>query len=129
METTYITVDLELHGDQPFYTLLSFLNQKYQGTEIYPPDQYHSQWMANISFTDHSSANRCLENHCKWLESMPEDVRKEWNNISHKVMNVGYNTSSSHQAFIEQIKPSVIKQLANLALGFAFTLYPIELED
>ncbi|WP_305425814.1 hypothetical protein [Photobacterium leiognathi] len=41
METTYITVDLELHADQPFYTLLSFLNQKYQGTEIYPPDQYH----------------------------------------------------------------------------------------
>ncbi len=40
METTYITVDLELYGDQPFYTLLSFLNQKYQGTEIYPPDQY-----------------------------------------------------------------------------------------
>ncbi len=44
-------------------------------------------------------------------------------------MNVGYNTSSTHRAFIEQIKPSVIKQLADLGLGFAFTLYPHEQED
>ncbi|KPA51700.1 hypothetical protein VT25_16475 [Photobacterium leiognathi subsp. mandapamensis] len=129
MKTTYITVDLELHAEQPFYALLEFINKKYSGTEIYPPDNYHPQWITNLSFDDYNSANSCLENHCNWLKSMPDSVKAEWNSISHKVMNVGYNTSSTHRAFIEQIKPSVIKQLADLGLGFAFTLYPHEQED
>ena len=42
-------------------------------------------------------------------------------------MNIGYETSSQHHAFIEYIRPDLISELAKLEMGLAFTLYPIEI--
>ena len=43
-------------------------------------------------------------------------------------MNIGYNTSSKHHAFIQYIRPDLIFQLAKFEMGLTFTLHPIEIE-
>ena len=127
-KTRFITIDLEIRSDEPLDELYAFLYKRYDCCSRYPPCKHCPDWFTIISFTSYADCNLCIENHCKWLNSMPPDAKSQWRKAKQRCMNIGYNTSSKHHAFIQYIRPDLISQLAKLEMGLAFTLYPIEIE-
>ncbi|MCG3864532.1 MULTISPECIES: hypothetical protein [unclassified Photobacterium] len=125
MKTRYITIDLEIRSHKPFSSLATFLKQQDTYCEVYPPNEHDPYWTINFSFEPLDNPNYCIEQHCQWLKSMPNDAKQEWDEIEHKCVNIGYETCSEPWAFTELLSPSIIKQLAEFNLGLGLTLYPV----
>ena len=124
MKTRYITVDLEIRSHKLFPFLTAFLKQQDTYCEVYPPNEHDPYWATNISFESLDNPNYCIEKHCQWLNAMPNEAKKEWDEIEHKCVNIGYEVSTQNGAFTELLSPSNMKKIAELSLGLGFTLYP-----
>ncbi|KJG17699.1 hypothetical protein C0W92_00155 [Photobacterium angustum] len=125
MKTRYITVDLEIRSHKPFPFLAAFLKQQDTCCEVYPPNEHDPYWATNLSFEPLDNPNDCIEQHCQWLNAIPNKAKQEWDEIEHKCVNIGYEGSSQHLAFTEFLSPSIIKRLAEFNLGLGLTLYSI----
>jgi aspartyl/asparaginyl-tRNA synthetase len=123
-QTEYITVDLEIRSNDKFEDLINAIDKLNEYAELYQDDK--KTWSTNVSWSSKGSPNKAIKNIYKFYKSLKGKPKHQWINAFHVVLNIGYDTSSKHWAFMDHLSPKAIKMIAKMNAGLSITLYPKE---
>ncbi|MFH1824833.1 MAG: hypothetical protein ABH873_06370 [Candidatus Firestonebacteria bacterium] len=123
-EIKYLNTDLNLKSSTSFKELNDFLSRDGSFVLHYEKikDEKHSgTYEIEI---DSTSPDKTIKKFLKKLSKMDKICKKQWDECSLKEFDIGYECGQKPWAFNNEIKNTVLKELAKLNLGIRITIYP-----
>ena len=122
MEVKYLNTDLEIESKSDLSKIVDDFGDD---VLVLHHGEIRSYQHASFSVAGGSTdANTAIDFFCTLVESLPNEVRKTWDECCSRVFDIGYESGKSPQNFRSQIRASTIQRVANIGASIAVTVYP-----
>ncbi|QDU79408.1 hypothetical protein Pla110_11180 [Polystyrenella longa] len=124
--TDYITTDLDLYSPQSFHSLRRELERQCLLLHYHEHEERESFAVVECILEEESpTAEQEITQLLDVIVKLNSNARKEWNNCSKRVLNLGFRTgdNSRFHAYKCDISESLVRQAAVLGCSIEITIY------
>lgn len=123
MKTEYITVDFDLKTNGECGHIVKEFERRNKAFQKISDEPKFKTYII-LSLLQNESAESCIIEAIKELESYPEEAKKELERIEHKEFHIGYRAGSDQPAFNDRISCETAKKAASLGIDIGICIYP-----
>lgn len=126
-KTQFISVEVVLKTNKPCSKFIKWYEKQDNYVEKLKWDSH--KWYVYFQPTGKKNPDKTIRQFCKAIESLPKEVRKEWDNADFREFNIGYHVGEEPFSYLDNISYKTIKRVEKLGAGIGISLYAAELTD
>ena len=123
MKTEYITVDFDLKTNDDCDYLVQEFKKRDEVFQKLGNDP-HYRWYIIVSLLQNESADRCIADFCKKLETYSEEAQNELRKIEKKEFLIGYRAGNDQPAFNDCLSHKTASAAAYYGIDIGICIYP-----
>ena len=126
-KTNFISVEVVLKTNHKSKKFIKWFEDKDNYVEKL---EWHThKWF--IYFAPLPSKNPCktISSICKDINSLPEDIKEEWNKADFREFNIGYYGGEDPHAYLDNISAKTISKVKKLKAGIGISIYAADFTD
>ena len=125
MTSTFLNVDLEIRSSEQPALIEKELEERrvlnlFSG-EI--EDGHLSTFEVNLKKEEENTPDHLISEFCKIIEQFGDEAKKEWNDASDRVFDIGYESPKSEKHTLEQLKEETRIAIEGLGARINFTTH------
>jgi hypothetical protein len=122
MDVQYLNTDLEIESKGDVSSIVDAFGDD---VLVHHHGEIRNYQHASFSVAGGSTdADSAINFFCTLVESLPNEIRKVWDECVTRVFDLGYESGTSPENFCSQIRASTIQRVANIGASVAVTIYP-----
>jgi len=123
MKTEYITVDFDLKTNGDCDYLIQEFEKRDEVFQKLGGDPNY-RWYIIVSLLQNESADQCIADFCKQLDTYPEEAQNELKKIEKKEFLVGYRAGNDQPAFNDYLSHKTTSAAAFYGIDIGICIYP-----
>ncbi len=119
----YLNVDLLINSKEDLTPIVDSFGEDvialYNG-------EWGAHYRANFEIAgSHAASNEDISYFCSLVDGLEGEAKKLWDNALSKEFDIGFEPGSGPESYNTEIKPSIVKRVADIGASISLTIYPV----
>ena len=121
--TPYLNVDLLINSKEDLTPIVDSFGEDVLNLSN---GEWGAHYRANFEIAgSHAASNEDISYFCLLVEGLEGKAKHLWDNALSKEFDIGFEPGTGTESYNTEIKPSIIKRVADIGASISITIYPV----